>query len=513
MAEATFWRKQIGDNENEHMKLKIFLSCLMLCFATRTFAKPTITSQPADQSVSIGADVTFSLIASGVAPVSYQWRLDDLPLPNDTNRTLVLTNAGVSMIGGYSAVVLDANGSVTSRLARMEVDATFTKIRSGPVVTDLTTAVQGSWGDYDNDGWIDLFVSVSNSAEVLDKKNKLYHNNGDGTFTTVANIPLVTELGNYGLGVWADFDNDGQLDLFVGGREGKRNVIWRNKGNGSFQKMELPTATGINLNYEAGAWADYDGDGFVDLYMAVEQHTHRPYLFHNQGDGTFVERTDTALTVALARSSSLSWSDYNGDGKPDVFVTNFDNEHCFLFKNEGAGVFTAINSSPVVSYTASSIGCDWGDYDNDGYPDLFVSNGANRGNQNNRLYHNSGDGTFTSITNSIVATDGGYSTHAMWGDYDNDGFLDLFVCNLGSLQLVRNGYNYLYHNNSDGTFTKITTGSLVNEKADSSSCSWADYDNDGFLDLYVANSSFGAPTKCFLYRNNGNTNAGSRSSV
>jgi hypothetical protein len=118
-----------------------------------------------------------------------------------------------------------------------------------------------------------------------------------------------------------------------------------------------------------------------------------------------------------------------------------------------------------------------GDYDNDGFPDLFVANG---GDLNNFLYHNNGDGTFTKITTGNIVNDRGYSVGAAWADYDNDGYLDLFVGN-------RLGNNFLYHNNGNGTFTKITTGAIVSEAADSNGIAWGDYNNDGFLDLFVAN--------------------------
>ena len=143
----------------------------------------------------------------------------------------------------------------------------------------------------------------------------------------------------------------------------------------------------------------------------------------------------------------------------------------------------------VVTSGGSSRGCAWGDYDNDGYIDLFVSN--ERG-QNNFLFHNNGDGTLTKITSGKIVTDGGFSTGCAWGDYDNDGYLDLFVPN-------NNENNFLYHNNRDGTFTKITSGRIVTDGGSSFGAAWGDYDNDGFLDLFVANVN----QKNFLYRNNG----------
>jgi hypothetical protein len=146
----------------------------------------------------------------------------------------------------------------------------------------------------------------------------------------------------------------------------------------------------------------------------------------------------------------------------------------------------------------------WGDFDNDGYLDLFVANWG----QNNFLYRNKGDGSFTPITNGIVVADVvRHSQSAAWADYDNDGYLDLFVAN-GDENPVVGENNFLYHNNGDGTFKKVTSGVLVDDGAVSRSCAWGDYDNDGFLDLFVGNGG-GAGSldqTNFLYRNNGNSN-------
>jgi hypothetical protein len=155
-----------------------------------------------------------------------------------------------------------------------------------------------------------------------------------------------------------------------------------------------------------------------------------------------------------------------------------------------------------VNEGGTSAGCAWGDYDNDGFLDLFVANGGTGMPQNNFLYHNNGNGGFAKITSGRIVTDIGNFVGCAWGDYDNDGFLDLYVC----CQLGQK--NALYHNNGDGTFTRITTGSPVNDVGNSVSCAWGDYDNDGFLDLFVGNGAFGNVSQHnFLYRNDGNSNS------
>src|SRR5947209_8185339 len=152
------------------------------------------------------------------------------------------------------------------------------------------------------------------------------------------------------------------------------------------------------------------------------------------------------------------------------------------------GSFTRITSGPVVSGFNCSISA-WGDFNNDGFQDLFVS--ARSG--PSLLYSNNGNGTFSQILAAPVATDTGLCFGATWGDYDNDGFLDLFV------GVNNGGSDWLYHNNGPGGFTKITTGAIVTSGGNANNCSWADYDNDGFLDLFVANSD----QNDFLYHNNG----------
>jgi hypothetical protein len=206
---------------------------------------------------------------------------------------------------------------------------------------------------------------------------------------------------------------------------------------------------------------------------------------------TFTKITQGPVVTDGGWCYAMAWADFNNDNFPDLFVTNNDannGQHNFLYMNNGAGGFTKITGSPVYSDGGSSYGCSAGDFNNDGFTDLFVSNY----NENNFLYANNGDGTFTKITEGPVVNDGGKSVGAAFADYDRDGWLDLFVCN-------RNQPNFLYHNLGNGTFEKITGGSIVTDNDNSSGCAWADYDNDGWPDLIVAN----VQTPNCLYHNNG----------
>ncbi|MCC6726674.1 MAG: VCBS repeat-containing protein, partial [Saprospiraceae bacterium] len=278
-----------------------------------------------------------------------------------------------------------------------------------------------SWGDYNNDGYPDLFIATNDPKQT----NSLYRNNGNGTFSKVTTAPFSTDAAASMSSSWGDYDNDRDLDLYVANNIGFDNFLYRNEGGGNFTKI-LNDPIVSDKGYSHGvSWADYDNDGFLDMFVAVYWETAFNKLYHNNGDGTFSEVTNNPITNEASRSVS------------------------------GA----------------------WGDYDNDGLLDLFV---ANTGGQNNSLYHNLGGGKFERITTGIQVTDGGSSVGANWADYNNDGYLDLFVTNAG------NEPCYLYKNTGGGVFTKITTGTIVTDRGDAHGSAWADWDNDGDLDLFVA---------------------------
>ena len=331
-----------------------------------------------------------------------------------------------------------------------------------------------AWGDYDNDGFVDLFVTDYR----INAPNRLYHNNGDGTFTKVTTGVIVTDAGGASLGAtWGDYDNDGDLDLFVANNIGTNNWLYRNDGSGSFTKILNDPIVNYNGYSHGVAWADYDNDGYLDMFVADYFSTRFNHLYRNNGDGTFTD--ESASTPSLEASSSLIglWGDYNNDGMIDLFVANISGENNSLYKNTGNGNFEKITTGAIVNDGGNSVGASWGDYDNDGYLDLFVSNA---GEQNNFLYRNNGDETFTKVMTGDIVNDGGHSHGSAWGDYDNDGDIDLFVANDSDTN------NFLYSNNGDGTFTKLTNGITENQEC-SFGAAWADIDNDLDLDLFVAN--------------------------
>src|SRR6266498_2466710 len=367
-----------------------------------------------------------------------------------------------------------------SEIATPDVGAAFTRITTGPVATDGGDSSGAAWGDYDNDGFIDLFVANNPSL------NALYRNNGDGTFSKITNATPALDRG-YGC-AWGDFNNDGNLDLLVSNQSA--NYLYRNEGHGVFTKVRFAGAGGT-LSWSA-SWADYDRDGWLDLFIANGANNNDALLLNNH-DGTFTRITNSPVVTSGGSSIAGSWTDFDGDGYPDLYVANNGGES-FLFRNNGDATFTRVHAEPFSSDAGSAIVADWGDYDNDGRSDLAVARFGP-----NLVYHNNGDGTFTKITSGAIVTDSQLSEICQWADYDNDGFLDLFVANASGQN------NSLYHNNGDGTFAKVTTGSIVNDGGNSAGCAWGDYDNDGFLDLFVPNWQGSRPN--FLYHNNGNSNA------
>ncbi|MBI2929646.1 MAG: VCBS repeat-containing protein, partial [Verrucomicrobia bacterium] len=302
-----------------------------------SFAQPAITQQPVDQSVSLGANVTFKVIATGAAPISYRWRFGDTDITGGTAATLTLTTVSLANAGSYTVVLTNSTGSMTSTLARLDVDASFTKITTGAIVTNLAQSWSAAWGDFDNDEFIDLVVG-NLGADFL------YRNNGNGTFTSVTSSPVVVNNSDLGAGVaFADYDNDGHLDLIVGGAGGPPTQLFRNNGDGTFTKRagNPPAAAGIA---DSATWGDYDNDGYLDLMIALYRSPN--LLYRNNGDGSFTKMTSAkAGTIASDSGRSIAgvWGDYDNDGDLDMFVSNAryttaDAKSAF-YRNNGNGTF------------------------------------------------------------------------------------------------------------------------------------------------------------------------------
>jgi enediyne biosynthesis protein E4 len=479
----------------------------ILVAASTCIALPRITVQPSPLTnfVSLGVGLTNRITATSTnPPLTYQWRHDGVDLAGKTNAAVVLTNVQIADAGSYTAVAMDASGAAESQPWVVDVDPTFIRVTASPVLQP--GASRGSaWGDWNGDGWLDLFVATSGS-------HYLFTNRHDGTFDRVMPAAMASDSGGNGA-AWGDFDNDGYLDLIV-----PRNsslLVYRNNGDGTFTKITTNAVAQASGTFWTASWADYDRDGRIDVFVTCGFTRGVNYLFHNEGDGVFTRVTNSILSSDIPEySNSASWADFDNDGWPDLYVANprdFNNGNAFrasfLYRNLGGGQFEKLTNSVVVAtnYTGGMAHGVWGDYDNDGRLDLFVcgfANGAS-GPQGHLLFHNEGTGGFTIVTNAgSISTDASYAQGAGWADYDNDGWLDLFVSG-GSGSTFK---DILYRNNGDGTFTRILAGSLVNDNGEGAGCAWGDVNNDGFPDLYVANFQAQTPEKNALYVNSGNSN-------
>lgn len=366
----------------------------------------------------------------------------------------------------------------------------FTQIMTGDIVADNEIFKGHSWADYDNDGDDDLFIAAIYS------KNRLYRNNGDETFAKISDPanPIVNDDGFSFASSWGDYDNDTDLDLFVT-NWGKANFLYQNNGDGTFTRIEDPNNPVVNdvAHSTGGSWIDYDNDSYLDLF--VTNYDEANALYHNNGDGTFTKITTGDIVTDQGFGESCAPADYDNDGYVDLFVANRAGTNA-LYHNNGDGTFTKITSGDIVTDNANFHAGSWGDYDNDGFLDLYVIKETK-----NLLYHNNGDGTFTKIVdpNNPLINDNVSGSDACWGDFDNDGDQDLFITNF-----IRywDENNRLYINNGDATFTRLDDQkrSAIKSGRVCASGNWVDYNNDGFLDLFVTSSP------CLLYLNNGNRN-------
>ena len=374
----------------------------------------------------------------------------------------------------------------------------FTRILEGDIAKDTGTSFGCAWGDYDDDGYPDLFV-----ANGFGSTNRLYHNNGDGSFTRILTGQIVNEPADSGAPVWGDYDNDGDLDLFVSNfGPPSRDFFYRGGDGGSFTKTiqgAWVTDSGAGVG---AAWGDYDHDGFLDLFVANSTGQNN-FLYRNSGDGTMARMTTPPVPTSDGESHGCAWADYDGDGYLDLFVTGGGGDREQQFRNHGDGTFTRIMTGQLVTAGGDDNGISCADYDNDGDLDLVVTGFRSSG---NRLYSNDGTNGFVRVTAGPLATLRGASQNPAWGDYDNDGHLDLFIANSCERDASQGENNFLFHNEGDGTFTRVTDGAVVSDGGRSWGCGWADYDNDGDLDLFVANGAPLPPEAGFLYRNDGGTN-------
>ncbi|HAF12090.1 MAG TPA: CRTAC1 family protein [Blastocatellia bacterium] len=391
--------------------------------------------------------------------------------------------------------------------------------------------------DYDNDGWMDIYLVNSGPSDFFTPgkplKNALYHNNHDGTFTDLTDKAGVAG-GTFGMGAAAgDYDGDGRADLYV--TSYGRNILYHNNGNGTFTDVTEKAGVAAPGWSTCAVWFDYDKDGKLDLFVSsfVDYNKEttcgnnrlgqkfyciprvfkpRPsHLYHNNGNGTFTDVSEkSGITKSPGKSFGVVATDVNNDGWTDLFVAN-DTMPNFLFINKGNGTFEEVGLQAGVAFSdngspRSGMGVDATDFDGDGWQDLFV---ANIDQELFSLYHNQKDLTFTDEPGEI-----GPATRLLsgWGlkffDYNNDGYPDLFLANGHPDDMVeklttRVKYKepILMFENLGTKFRDVSaqSGSVFANSFPARGLAVGDYDNDGDLDVLISNNGQ-AP---MLLRNDG----------
>ena len=384
-------------------------------------------------------------------------------------------SADIGVYGSYDLRVLQ--GSPTG--------LTFADV-SPTAGTGGTRAGRGcAWGDFDGDGDADLFVSCAAGNSYY-----LYRNNGNGTFTDIASTAGVLGAGASGQGAcWGDYDNDGDLDLFV--PTVGTNILYRNNGNATF--TNVAAAAGVaytGAGCIGGSWCDYNRDGRLDLFVGTFETG--DLLYRNNGNGTF---TEVAGSLGVAGDAvdtfGGSWCDYDRDGWPDLFV-HHDGAPNHLYHNDGGAGFSDVTPAIMIEPDVRSWGATWTDYDHDGDFDLYVTNLGSPC----RLYRYTGGGAFTESGAAAGVAPSGSQTGSCSADFDNDLDDDFYVTVYDQPNLYyENVTGAAYFNNPKAADALQGRGTAT-----------ADYDGDGDVDLFVVNSN--GPFR--LYQTAGVSNAWKR---
>ncbi|MEN8201424.1 MAG: CRTAC1 family protein [Bacteroidota bacterium] len=390
------------------------------------------------------------------------------------------------------------------------LEPVFTRIDTGTLVNEVVRGRGLYPVDIDQDYDLDLYIGNSTGAYFKsvgsgkNRPNLLYRNEGNCRFTKVTEGILAQTIyeTNHGNN-WGDFDNDGDWDLFNQGN------LFVNAGDGSTEDVIRISERG----WMVATWADYNSDSYLDIFANVFFDGN--YMYKNNGDGTFTEISAGAATKeGIGGSQSSAWADFDNDGDLDVLEANL----CFfgscdsllpnkLYINQGDGTFSSLdNGTPLVSDAIGAGGAAWGDYDNDGDMDVYVTSVLD---SINVLYKNLGNMEFERIIIEPEEARRKFTYNSTWGDFNNDGNLDLFVgvvstrdSAFGNELAFRE--NLLFMNRGNGTFSRITDGSIIADGAQATVAN--DIDNDGDLDLIITHGNLAPPFLTYIYRNEGNRN-------
>jgi hypothetical protein len=312
-------------------------------------------------------------------------------------------------------------------------------------------------------------------------------------------------LWGFGCG-FSDLDGDGDLDIVVMGKAGGQVGIFENDGTGFFTDRSTASGLAAVLDASGLAIADYNGDGRPDLYITTRASGTQNVLARNDGGFTFTNVAIAAQVNASGTSEGAAWGDYDGDGWLDLFVCQYSvigsptSHYCRLYRNKGDGTFENVAPALGVNNPGATFSATWFDYDRDGDVDLYIAN--DRGHlgplfANNQLYRNEGDGTFFVTPLGNGANVGLWAMGIACGDFDGNGWPDLYCTNLPDENGGLQGLNPLMLNQGDETFELILKGAGVEEYLMSWGARFDDFDNNGHLDLYV-NNMIGGTNGLFL---------------
>lgn len=353
------------------------------------------------------------------------------------------------------------------------------QLASGPISNTLSDSRSVNFFDINNDGWEDIFVSNGLNGGQADL---LYINDGTGQFIEATNQGILLAVNPSDGASFADYNNDGHIDGVVSSWYGAEDLLYLNNGNATLNYYANAGIASGSFG-ETAAFGDYNNDGWVDLYITNSGGNKKNYLYKNLQNGSFEQITNHILVNNIKLSRGAIWGDFNNDNITDLFVANESNIANDIYYGTGGGNFEKLTSGDIVTSAKGSMTGSWGDIDNDGDFDLFVGNAEYFLAQPNQLFFNNGNG-FVEEMDDPVVTANKCTYGSAFGDYDNDGDLDLIVSN-GFCNLGLN--NNLYENQGDGTFIDASSQLAANYTFCSFGVAWGDVDNDGFLDLMVAN--------------------------
>jgi len=397
---------------------------------------------------------------------------------------IIATKSAVTAL----AVVLAGHCTATSADTE-EPPLAFASVQ--PDTFGIAGSLSNAWADFDKDGDLDFAVSINGGGI------RLYRNDG-GAFTNVgAEMGLPFADGQIRGLSWGDFDDDGWLDLFAGSASpDEPSALFRNEAGEGFSDVAAEVGLTVpGRSSRQNNWIDLDGDGDLDFYAADRIGKNK--LYRNDL-GVFTQtHSDTPPTIFRATVGAC-WLDYDEDGDLDLFLANQSGNSDALFRNDG-GAFTDVAPAlgmdrPGRDPSEGSVGCAVGDYDNDGHLDIFVPSYGH-----NVLWQNSGEGGFSEQAEQMGVGVENHAVGASWGDYDNDGWIDLFVTSYEGPRGEQVPVNALFHNEGGAGFVNVIDEYPLLNSGDHG-VEWIDFDGDGAIDLQVLRG-YGPVGGHFLFRN------------